>query len=375
MKAQRLETKNNWKDIVISHINNIEYEIKENNSEETNIFLLKINSEDNDLKEQNINFSNIESDKAEKDIFRKDHIQIDNKKSLDSLNINNKKSIENKEDINKNTIRMLYKNSNLIIDKNIDVINSDSFIFNGKTFKKYYRDNKYKKEDKILRIIFKCINHRKDEKLRLQLKKPAFCNATIEYIYPKQNIRSGYFFKIDHSDECKNLFKINIDSDIYEKSHKLFTDKQKFIEDCEKIMNSSEIFDRNLYKDEFKKLYNSQKLNFGIDNNFISNIITKWKLKTNRFKKISVLDNPKDYNNRLILTEYRTIYTQEEKKKEPQKIEYIIWANEENLRRIRISNHYFIDSTFHHPVEYKQLLIIMYHDIVSNLKIFREYIH
>ena len=321
MKAPRLETKNNWKDIVISHINNIAYEIKENISEENNNFLLKINSEDNDLKEQNINFSNIESDKAEKDIFRKDHIQIDNKKS-DSLNINNKKSIENKEDINKNTIRMLYKNSNLIIDKNIDVINSDSFI-----------------------------------------------------IYLKQNIRSGYFFKIDHSDECKNLFKINIDSDIYEKSHKLFTDKQKFIEDCEKIMNSSEIFDGNLYKDEFKKLYNSQKLNFGIDNNFISNIITKWKLKTNRFKKISVLDNPKDYDDRLILTEYRTIYTQEEKNKEPQKIEYIIWANEENLRRIRISNHYFIDSTFHHPVEYKQLLIIMYHDIVSNLKIFREYIH
>ena len=77
-------------------------------------------------------------------------------------------------------------------------------------------------------------------------------------------------------------------------------------------MNSSEIFDRNLYKDEFKKLYNSQKLNFGIDNNFISNIITKLKLKTNRIKKISALDNPKDYNIRLILREYRTIYTQEE---------------------------------------------------------------
>ena len=41
--------------------------------------------------------------------------------------------------------------------------------------------------------------------------------------------------------------------------------------------------------------------------------------------------------------------------KEPQKIEYIIWANEENLRRIRISNHYFIDSTFHHPPDFKQL--------------------
>ena len=65
-------------------------------------------------------------------------------------------------------------------------------------------------------------------------------------------------------------------------------------------MNSSEIFDRNLYKDEFTKLYNSRKLNFGIDNNFLSNIITKWKNKSDRFKKTVVLENPKDYNNRLI---------------------------------------------------------------------------
>ena len=66
-------------------------------------------------------------------------------------------------------------------------------------------------------------------------------------------------------------------------------------------MNTSEIFDRRLYKDEFKKIYNKFKYNFGINNNFLSNIITNWKLKTNRFKKCSVLDHPKDYNNRLIL--------------------------------------------------------------------------
>ena len=61
---------------------------------------------------------------------------------------------------------------------------------------KYYRDIKYKKEDKISRLIFKCIYHRKDEKLRIELKKPTFCNATIEYILPGQNVKSGYFLKL-----------------------------------------------------------------------------------------------------------------------------------------------------------------------------------
>ena len=47
---------------------------------------------------------------------------------------------------------MFYKNSNQNIDKNKDIINSGSF----RTFKKYYYNNKYKKEDKI----FKCIHQK-----------------------------------------------------------------------------------------------------------------------------------------------------------------------------------------------------------------------
>jgi len=70
---------------------------------------------------------------------------------------------------------------------------------------------------------------------------------------------------------------------LMKKMKKILTDKQIFIEGYERIMNSSDIFDINLYKDEFKKFYNCQKYNFSIDNKFLSNIITKWKLKTNRF--------------------------------------------------------------------------------------------
>ena len=97
--------------------------------------------------------------------------------------------------------------------------------------------------------------------------------------------------------------------------------------------------------------------------------MTKWKLKTNRFKKSSALDHPKDYNIRLILREFRTLYFNVKNKTEPQKIEYIIWGNEENIRRLRILNHLFIDFTFHHPPEFKQLMILIYHDIVSKLNI------
>ena len=36
---------------------------------------------------------------------------------------------------------------------------------------------------------------RKDEKLRNETGQKQFCNGTIEYIEPGQNIKSGYFLK------------------------------------------------------------------------------------------------------------------------------------------------------------------------------------
>ena len=46
-------------------------------------------------------------------------------------------------------------------------------------------------------------------------------------------------------------------------------------------MEQSTIYDRRLYKEEFKKLYNNNKYNFPLNNNLLSNIITKWKNTTN----------------------------------------------------------------------------------------------
>ena len=58
----------------------------------------------------------------------------------------------NKTKNNKNN-ELFHKNSNQILEKNIEDLTLDSFILNIKSFKKCYRDNKYQKEDKILRRV------------------------------------------------------------------------------------------------------------------------------------------------------------------------------------------------------------------------------
>ena len=44
--------------------------------------------------------------------------------------------------------------------------------------------------------------------------------------------------------------------------------KEKFITKCNDVMNSSTIYDRNLYKTKFKELYNAEKYDFQINENF-----------------------------------------------------------------------------------------------------------
>ena len=55
-------------------------------------------------------------------------------------------------------------------------------------------------------------------------------------------------------------------------------------------------------------------------------------------------------------------------------LENIIWANDENLERIRITKNFFIDCTFYTPPDFKQLMILMYKDILTSLNIPAIYI-
>ena len=96
-----------------------------------------------------------------------------------------------------------------------------------------------------------------------------------------------------------------IDTEI--ENNKEIYNREHFNKECEKVMNSSDIYDRGLFKTKFKDIYNKNKYNFQINNNMLSNIITKWKNNSNRFSKATVWDNTTDYQNRLILREFRII--------------------------------------------------------------------
>ena len=92
--------------------------------------------------------------------------------------------------------------------------------------------------------------------------------------------------------------------------------KELFVQLCEDVMNSSNIYDSRLFKEEFKKIYNipNNRFNFPISNTYLGNIITKWKNCSYKFTKASVLYNKYDYDQRLILREFKSIYIQTEKK-------------------------------------------------------------
>ena len=82
-----------------------------------------------------------------------------------------------------------------------------------------------------------------------------------------------------------------------------------------------------------------------------------------------IYKNKYDYDNRLILRDHRTIPINENNKISTTYYEYIIWGNNENISRMRQSRNFFIDGTFHHPEEFTQLILIMYKDIITSIKI------
>ena len=51
-------------------------------------------------------------------------------------------------------------------------------------------------------------------------------------------------------------------------------------------------------------------------------------------------------------------------KKDPINAEYFIWTIDSIIERSRLSKHFFIDTTFHHPKDYEELIIIMFRDTI-----------
>ena len=82
-------------------------------------------------------------------------------------------------------------------------------------------------------------------------------------------------------------------------------------------MNTSSIFNREMFKERFKEIYNdpSNKYDFEINNSMLNNIISKWKSTSAKFNKSGVLINKYDYQKRLIFREFRSLYVHVPNKK------------------------------------------------------------
>ena len=120
------------------------------------------------------------------------NLSITDKKDNIKLNTNNEKRMSKiKEKINNFEI----------VDDEITKC-KDSIIFDGKEYRSYNKYNYYNNKRKMNKIIYKCINIRKEQKFRKDTNQNDFGNAKIEYIEPGQNIKSGYFIKSMHLESC-----------------------------------------------------------------------------------------------------------------------------------------------------------------------------
>ena len=131
-------------------------------------------------------------------------------------------------------------------------------------------------------------------------------------------------------------------------------------------LDSTEEYNKKLFTMNLQNIYNENKYSFKLKENTIKIIIGKWKNNSLRFTKYNAIENKFNKNNELILWEYKTCPIYTSNKKHPINSEYFIWTSDKIIARARISKHLFIDATFHHPMDYSQLLIIIFKDIITS---------
>ena len=214
------ESKNqdkNWIMMLEEQMN--KYEVESSSFENTNS-----DSEENPKDIKEIEKDDLDSLKSNKKIIEKENKKTELKKSIISDN--------NNHDSKNNIINLM----------NLDIKDEDRVVYDGREFINIKKFNKNYDKKKKKKIIYKCKNNRKDEKLRIETNQNPFCEATLEYIEPGQNIKSGYFLKKPHSAECDLLESGTKNINILEA--KKYEDKKIFIAKYEELMNNSKIYDR-----------------------------------------------------------------------------------------------------------------------------------
>ena len=294
------------------------------------------------LKEEKTNIINIE-EKKEIIIVEKQ------KKKVTSIEVEENINTEAFPNMPDNTELLEVKDKIFKINKNNTV--EDSIYYDGKLFKKdRHQLNSYPKI-----VKYRCKNYRKKERNLNN----TFCPALLKRKLDKNNYY--YILETNHSTDCleTEITKLKIKTN-------LIGHYNEYIDKCMSYLNGTDYYDRKEFTTKLQEIYNENKYDFKLKENTIKNIIGRWKLTSLRFTKYSAIENKYNKKGELILYDYSNTIIYTSSKKKPVNGEYFIWSSDSIIARIRKSNHLFIDTTFHHPKDFTQLLIIIFKDYISS---------
>ena len=165
----------------------------------------------------------------------------------------------------------------------------------------------------------------------------------------------------DHSKECLEIQTIE-----YKTNINLIGSYNEFVSECTNYLDSTEYYNKKEITTKLQEIYNENKYNFKLKENTIKNIIGRWKNNSLRFTKYSAIENKNNKKGELRLYDYTNTIIYTSNKKNPISAEYFIWTSDQIIARIRKCKHFFIDSTFHHPKNYTQLMIIIFKDFITS---------
>ena len=226
----------------------------------------------------------------------------------------------------------------------------------------------YITENKTNFIYYYCKNHKQNTTNKKIKFKNNPCNGQIKYI-----IKEDKFYLIQtHNSICENIKETIFDNiaDINENIMK-YEDFKKYLID---YLNKNPLINFNSFNNLVLEFYLKNKFSFIANKNTFKNIFYQLRNNSKIFNSFSIFD--------IICTKDHTIYLKEVVHKYIYNSKgdaiywhrHIIWMSNFNIKRIRFSNHYYLDGTYIATKEFYQLLILIYYDKNSNSKIPALYI-
>ena len=325
---------------------------------------------------------NIENDKSinkdiidYKDIFKEkeENVEIINNKgnkivsnfknsNISKLTNSNKgeegNNYDNKDSPDFNTEKANNINLNENVDLYIDKLTDNEIQCRLKKFTLQRYQGKKKNQTKL---IYKCINLRKDEHLRQKHLK-RFCDATIIY----DIMHNNYTMTVDHSIECYNLYNPykNI---IKQFSENEITKKQKidYNDLLTKYLNSNLTLSLHNFKKYAIELYTKNNYIFEYDTQHIINIYNKFK-KSDIYTEKIIFKFNLTLKNKPFLKSFSFDFQLKNSNNKIINSKFILWGAEDMIYRAKKSKHFFIDSTFKKPKDYYQFFIVMFIDILTD---------